>query len=151
MMALIYLAHILGFVLWLGGGLATMVIGIQSKSVDRLHLDALYRILRMIQAKLMLPGILLTLLSGIYLSMPRLLAGQPTAWLMLMQGTGILAALIFFFVIRPASNRAGGLSATGETASRFDGMRKRAAMGGMIAGLLGLLALLGGVMHKYGG
>jgi uncharacterized membrane protein len=151
MMALVYLAHILGFVLWLGGGLATMVIGIRSRSVDRAHLDSLYGILRAIQANLMLPGILLTLLSGIYLSMPRMLAGVPTAWLMLMQLSGILAALIFFFVIRPASNRVGTLSAAGETASRFDALRKRAAMGGMIAGLLGLLALIGGVMHKYGG
>lgn len=150
-MALVYLAHVLGFVLWLGGGLGTMIIGIASKSEDRVHVDALLRSLYRIQSKLMLPGVILTLLSGLYLSMPRMQTGALTAWLMLMQGSGLVAALLFFFVVRPTTTRLAAMSAVGEQAGRFDALRKRAATSGMIAGTLGLLALLGGVMHKYGG
>jgi hypothetical protein len=150
LMALIYLAHILGFVLWLGGGLGTMVIGLRSKVEDRAHTDVLIRTLHRLQRNLILPGVLLTVASGLYLSMPRMQTGALTAWLMLMQGCGIVAALLFFFVIRPASSRLATMSAVGEQASRFDALRKRAAMGGMITGLLGFLALLGGVMHKFG-
>lgn len=148
-MALYYLAHILGFTLWLGGGLASMVLGIRSRKEERGSLEALFRIQREIQAKLMLPGILLTLASGIYLSLPAARAAFPSAWLMLMQGAGIFAALLYFFVVRPASLRMQRISPTGDTAGLFDALRKRAAMGGMMAGILGLLALLGGVLHKY--
>lgn len=150
-MALIYLAHIFGFVLWMGGGLASSVIGKRTMTEDRAHVDALVRSLRGIQGGLMLPGVILTLLSGLYLSMPRMQTGALTAWLMLMQGCGLLAALLFFFVVRPTSSRLSTLSAVGENAARFDALRKRAATAGMITGILGLLAMVGGVMHKYGG
>jgi hypothetical protein len=150
-MALVYFAHIFGFVLWMGGGLASSVIGKRAMAEDRTHVDALVRSLRGIQGGLMLPGVILTLASGLYLSMPRMQSGALTAWLMLMQGCGILAALLFFFVVRPATSRLGTMSAVGENAGRFDALRKRAAIGGMIAGILGLLAMVGGVMHKYGG
>lgn len=148
-MALIYFAHIFGFTLWMGGGLASSVIGKRAMSEDRANVDTLVRTLRGIQGGLMLPGVILTLLSGIYLSMPRMQTGALTAWLMLMQLCGILAALLFFFVVRPTTARLANMSAVGENAGRFDALRKRAAMAGMIAGILGLLAMIGGVMHKY--
>lgn len=148
-MALFYLAHILGFTLWLGGGLASMVLGLRSRTEERSALDALFRVQRGFQANLMLPGVLLTLASGIYLSLPAARAAAPSSWLMLMQGCGIFAALLYFFVVRPASLRMARISAVGEHAGLFDALRKRAATGGMIAGMLGLLALLGGVLHKY--
>lgn len=150
-MALVYFAHIFGFTLWMGGGLASSVIGKRAMSEDRAHVDSLIRSLAGIQGGLMLPGVILTIVSGLYLSMPRMQTGALTAWLMLMQGAGIVAALLFFFVVRPAVSRLTRMSAVGESAGRFDAIRKRAAMGGMIAGILGLLAMIGGVMHKYGG
>lgn len=150
-MALVYFAHIFGFVLWMGGGLSSSVLGKRAMTEDRAHVDALVRTLHGIQRNLMLPGVILTLASGLYLSMPRMQTGALTAWLMLMQGCGIVAALLFFFVVRPATSRLAAMSAVGEQASRFDALRKRAAMGGMIAGILGMLAMVGGVMHKYGG
>jgi hypothetical protein len=149
MIALVYLAHILGFALWMGGGFASGVIGKRALVEERTHIDTLVRTLNSLQTRIMLPGVLLTLLSGIYLSMPRMQTGALTAWLMLMQGCGILAALVFFFVVRPTTSRLTTLSAVGENAGRFDALRKRAAMGGMLAAILGLLALVGGVMHKY--
>ncbi len=149
-MGLYYLAHILGFTLWLGGGFASTVLGIRSRKEDRSALEVLLRLQRAFQANLMLPGILLTLFSGIYLSLPAARAAQPSSWLMVMQGCGLLAALLYFFVGRPTSARMMRISAFGETAPLFDALRNRAATVGMITGMLGLLALIGGVLHKYG-
>lgn len=149
-MAFVYLAHILGFALWMGGGFASGVIGKRTLVEDRAHIDALVRTLRGLQTRIMLPGVVLTLASGLYLSMPRMQTGVLTAWLMLMQICGILAALVFFFVVSPTTARLSTMSAVGENAGRFDALRKRAAMGGMLAAILGLLAMVGGVMHKYG-
>lgn len=151
MMALVYFAHIFGFVLWMGGGLASGVIGKRTLVEDRAHIDTLIRTLRGLQGRIMLPGVILTLASGLYLSMPRMQTGALTAWLMLMQTCGILAALVFFFVVRPTTGRLSTMSAVGEDAGRFDALRKRAAMAGMLAAVLGLLAMIGGVMHKFGG
>jgi hypothetical protein len=97
----------------------------------------------------MLPGIVLNLASGVALSIPAARAAAPTAWLMLMQGTGIVAGLLVMFVSLPALARLERVPPTGDTAPRFDALRRRQAVSGMIAGIFGALALIGGVLHKY--
>jgi len=149
MNSLIYLAHIGGFTLWLGGGLAAMLVGIRGRREDRPTQAVIVRLLAGIHRSLMLPGIILTVLSGGYLSAPAARAAAPDSWLMLMQVGGVLAAILVLFVSLPALGRLSHMSPTGETATLFDALRKRQAMAGMIAGMLGLLALLGGVLHKY--
>jgi len=144
-----YLAHIAGFTLWLGGGLAAMLIGIRGRREDRAAQALVVRFLTGIHRTLMLPGIVLTVLSGGYLSAPAARTSDPTAWLMLMQITGVVAAILVLFVSLPTLARTNRVSPIGETAPIFDALRKRQAMSGMIAGMLGLLALIGGVLHKY--
>jgi hypothetical protein len=68
---------------------------------------------------------------------------------MLMQGAGVVAGLLVLFVSLPAISRLERVAPTGETAARFDALRRRQAMSGMVAGILGALALLGGILHKY--
>jgi hypothetical protein len=148
-MTLWYFAHILGYVLWVGGGLAAMLIGIRGRAEDRPAQALVVRMLGGIHRTVMLPGIVLNLASGVALSIPAARAAEPTAWLMLMQGTGIVAGILVMFVSLPALARLERMPPTGDTAPRFDALRRRQAASGMIAGIFGALALIGGVLHKY--
>ncbi|HWA56530.1 MAG TPA: hypothetical protein VG692_04710 [Gemmatimonadales bacterium] len=145
-----YLAHIAGFTLWVGGGAAAMLVGIRGKREDRAAQAFVVRLLTGIHRVLMLPGIVLTILSGGYLSVPASRAATgPSSWLMLMQITGVIAAILVLFVSLPALSRLSRISPLGDTAPVFDGLRKRVATSGMVAGTLGLIALISGVFHKY--
>ncbi|HTS88208.1 MAG TPA: DUF2269 family protein [Gemmatimonadales bacterium] len=148
-MTLWHLAHIVGFTLWLGGGLAGMFIGISGRREDRPNQALVVRMLTGIHRVVMLPGIVLTLASGVALSIPAAKLGSPSSWLMLMQICGVLAGLLVLFVSLPTLGRLSRLSPTGDTGRAFDALRKRQAMAGMIAGILGVLAMLGGVFFKY--
>lgn len=148
-MAFWILLHITGFTLWLGGGLAAMLVGIRSRREERAVQGLLVGYLTGIHRLLMLPGIVLTLASGIYLSIPAAQQAAPNAWLMVMQLAGVLAAILVLFISLPTLARLTRISPQGETAPLFDALRKRQAMAGMIAGNLGLLALLAGVLFKY--
>lgn len=148
-MTLWHLAHIAGFTLWLGGGLGAMVVGIRGRAEDRPTQAVVVRLLQAIHRLLLLPGIVLTLASGVYLSIPAARAAAPSAWLIVMQGAGLVAGILVLFVSLPSLARLGRLSPTGETAPLFDAFRKRQSIAGMIAGMLGLLALLAGVFHRY--
>jgi len=148
-MTLWHLAHIGGFTLWLGGGLAAMVVGIRGRAEDRPTQAVVVRLLQAIHRLLLLPGIVLTLASGVYLSIPAARAAAPSAWLIVMQAAGLVAAILVLFVSLPALARLTRLAPTGDTAPLFDAFRKRQSIAGMIAGNLGLLALLAGVFHRY--
>ena len=144
-----HLAHIAGFILWVGGGVSAMTVGIRGKREDRASQALIVRLLAGIHRILMLPGIVLTVLSGGYLSIPAANGVAPSSWLMLMQITGVIAAILVLFVSLPTLSRLTRVSPVGETAPVFDGLRKRVATSGMVAGMLGLLALIGGVLHKF--
>ncbi len=148
-MTLSYLTHILGFTLWLGAGLAAMLIGIRGRREERAAQAIIVRMLQGIHRNLMLPGIILTILSGFHLSIPAARQAAPTAWLMAMQIFGVVAALLVIFVSLPTLGRLSRISPTGDTAPLFDALRKRQSVAGMIAGNLGLISLVAGVLHKY--
>jgi len=148
-MSLWYLAHILGFTLWLGGGLAGMVIGLKGRAEERAAQALIVRQLGFIHRILLLPGVILTIASGFYLSIPAARQASPSAWLYVMQLTGVIAAILVIFVSLPTIGRLERLSPLGETAPRFDALRKRQAVAGMIAGNLGILALIAGVFTRY--
>ncbi len=149
MNSLWFLAHIAGFTLWLGGGAACMLIGIRGRSEDRPTQAVIVRMLGGVHRTLMLPGIVLTVLSGGYLSVAAANGGMPSSWLMVMQLCGVLAAILVLFVSLPALGRLNRIAPTGETAPVFDALRKRQSMAGMIAGNLGIIALIAGVLLKH--
>ena len=66
-----------------------------------------------------------------------------SAWLMVMQGAGLVAALITLFVALPTAIRLGRLDPAGAQAAYFDELRTRQKVVGMIWGVLVLLALVG--------
>jgi hypothetical protein len=140
--------HLLGFVMWMGGGLASMVAGIAAKPEGRGGLGAVVRAQSAIQRSIIAPGALLTVLSGLMLTFA--LAGMAggSTWLMVMQGAGLVAALITLFVALPTATRLSRLDPTGDRAAYFDELRNRQKVVGMIWGVLVLLALVGGALYR---
>src|SRR5436853_4372623 len=87
------LVHVLGFTLWLGGGIATMVAGVSAKSFEPGPRLAAYKLIGNIQRLLVGPGAIAVVLSGIVLAMPYMRSGAMPGWLNLMMGAGLLGAL----------------------------------------------------------
>jgi hypothetical protein len=139
--------HLLGFTMWLGGAIASMVVGVAAKQEERSGLGAVVRAQSKLTKAAIAPGSLLTILSGIILSFQ---LGSDIAgfsfWLMVMQGAGLIAALITLFIGLPTATRLGRLDPTGEAARYFDELRARQRIVASIAGTFGLVALFAGAM-----
>ncbi len=142
--------HLIGFTVWIGGGLASMVAGIVSRDEERARLGAVVRAQAAVQKVLVAPGALLTVLSGLMLTfaMTSLQGGQVgfSLWLVLMQGAGVVAALIVLLVGLPTSSKLARMDPLGPNAAYFDELRQRQRLTGSIAGALALAALVGGAM-----
>jgi hypothetical protein len=142
--------HIIGFTLWIGGGLASMVAGIVSKGEERARLGAVVRAQAAVQRVLVAPGALLTVLSGVMLTfaMTSLSGGEAgfSIWLVLMQGAGLVGALIVLLVGLPTSSKLTRVDPQGPNADYFDELRQRQRTTSSIAGVFALAALVGGAM-----
>jgi hypothetical protein len=139
--------HLLGFTLWLGGAIASMIIGIAAKREDRTGLGAVVRSQATLTKIAIAPGALLTVLSGLILTFQ--LTTDVTGfsiWLMIMQGAGIIAALLTLLISLPTATRLGRLDPTGEAARYFDELRARQRIVASISGTFGLVALFAGAM-----
>ncbi|HET8635031.1 MAG TPA: hypothetical protein VFL88_12865 [Gemmatimonadales bacterium] len=142
------LLHFLGFTMWLGGGLAAMVAGISARKEARAGLGAVARAQASIQKRLVAPGALLVVFSGLILTV-RLMNAMTTSlssWLMVMQGAGILGALIVLLGGLPIASRLSRLDPEGPHAAYFDELRRRLKVVSSVAGALGLVALMAGVL-----
>jgi hypothetical protein len=142
--------HIVGFTLWIGGGLASMVAGIASRNEERARLGAVVRAQAAVQRILVAPGALLSVLSGIMLTftVTSLRGGEAgfNLWLMLMQGTGLIGALIVLMIGLPTASKLARIDPLGPNAAYFDELRHRQRIVGSVAGVFALAALLGGAM-----
>lgn len=142
--------HIVGFTLWIGGALAAMVVGIAAKREDRASLGAVVRGQAAVQKILVAPGALLAVLSGLMLTftVTSLRGGAPgfSFWLVLMQGAGLVGALIVLMVGLPTAAKLARLDPEGPGAVYFDELRQRQRVVGSLAGILALAALVGGAM-----
>jgi hypothetical protein len=142
--------HIIGFTMWIGGALAIMVAGIVSKGEERARLGAVVRAQAAVQKILVAPGALMTVLSGVMLTfaMTSLSGGQAgfSIWLVLMQGAGLVAALIVLMVGLPTSSKLARIDPEGPNAAFFDELRQRQRITGSIAGVFAVVALVGGAM-----
>src|SRR2546423_6659320 len=87
------LVHVLGFTLWLGGGIATMVAGVSAKSFAPAERLSAYKLIGAIQRILVGPGAMAVLLSGLVLSMHYMKQGAVPGWMGVMMIAGILGAL----------------------------------------------------------
>jgi hypothetical protein len=144
--------HLLGFTLWLGGAIASMIIGIAAKAEDRNGIGAVVRAQTKLTKVAIAPGALLTVLSGIILTFS--VTAQTgelvgfSIWLVIMQGAGILAALLTLLITLPTSSKLGRLDPVGEGAGYFDELRQRQRVVASISGTLGLVALVAGAFVR---
>ena len=140
--------HLLGFTMWLGGAIASMIMGIAAKSEERNGLGSVVRAQSVLTKVAIAPGSLLTVLSGIILTFQ--LSGGDFAgfsiWLVIMQAAGLIAALMTLLIALPTATRLGRLDPTGEAARYFDELRARQRIVASIAGMFGLVALFAGAM-----
>src|SRR2546428_6189916 len=109
MRALWLFVHVIGFTLWLGGGIATMVAGVSAKSFEPGPRLAAYKLIGNIQRLLVGPGAIAVVLSGIALAMPYMRSGAMPGWLNLMMGAGLLGALAPVALMVPTAARMGRL------------------------------------------
>ncbi len=142
--------HIIGFTLWIGGGLASMVAGIASKREERGGLGAVARSQAAVHRLLVAPGALIAALSGVMLTFARTggAGGQIgfSFWLVLMQGAGLLGALVVLLIGLPTASKLARIDPAGQHAAYFDELRQRQRVASSIAGVLALAALVGGAM-----
>jgi len=143
---LLLAGHFLGFVLWLGAGLASMHLGRALRSAGREETALLLSVMGRVHRAMLLPGVVLTILTGLLLTLQLYggavaTAGYPVS-LMVMQGAGLIGGAVVLGVTFPAATRLMRLDPTGPHAAAFTSLRNRAAVSGMIAGTLGLVALL---------
>ncbi len=145
-------AHLLGFTMWLGGGLATMVMGVAAKREDRPSLGAIVRAQAAVQKVIIAPGALLTVASGLILTFSvsaRMgeLVGFNLA-LVVMQVAGLAGALISLTVALPTAAKLSRLDPVGQGAAYFDELRQRQRVVSSIAGTLALVALVAGALVR---
>ncbi|MBA3659831.1 MAG: hypothetical protein H0W67_09560 [Gemmatimonadales bacterium] len=142
--------HLLGFTLWIGGGWAVMFAGIAARREGREGLGTVARAQAAVHRTVIGPGALLTVLSGLLLTFMVTgnsgeLRGSNT-WLAVMQGAGLIGALLTLFISLPTAVKLGRLDPAGEGAAYFDELRSRQKIVASISGTLGLVALISGAM-----
>ena len=134
--------HLLGFTMWLGGGLAAMVAGIAAKREDRAGLGAVARAQAAVHKTIIAPGALLVVLSGLILTfsvsarMGELVGFN--VWLVVMQGAGLVGALVVLLIGLPTAAKLARLDPAGQGAAFFDELRQRQRIVGSVSGTLAL-------------
>lgn len=145
--------HFVGFVIWIGGAIGTLVADGVLQRMDRSLWGGVAEVHAAIYRTLIGPGSMLTVITGFILTMQSY--GQMSLtvghWLGVMQGVGILAALVTLLGAMPAAFRLGRLEPVGAAAGAFDKARRRLFVFGWTGSLLSLVALLAGALYRVPG
>ena len=143
------LVHVLGFTLWLGGGIATMVAGVSAKRLGAAERLSAYKLIGAIQRILVGPGAIAVVVSGIFLAQPYMKQGVVPAWLGVMMISGILGALGAVGISVPTAAKLARLAPEGgQLPAAFQTLRKRQILAATIAGTFGLIALFAGTLAR---
>jgi hypothetical protein len=140
--------HLLGFTMWLGGGLAVMVAGIAAKREDRAGLGAIARAQAAAHKAIIAPGAILVVLSGLILTFS--VSGRTgelvgfSVWLVVMPGAGLVGALMVLLIGLPTAAKLARLDPMGQGAAFFDELRQRQKIVASVSGVLALVALVAG-------
>ncbi|HXL08247.1 MAG TPA: hypothetical protein VN964_15090 [Gemmatimonadales bacterium] len=137
------LVHVLGFTLWLGGGIATMVAGVTAKRMGTGERLTAYKIIGAVQRLLVAPGAIAVVLSGFILARPYMQSGQVPGWLGTMMGAGFLGAIGAVAISVPTAAKLARLEPgpAGQLPEAFQRLRRRQILAASIAGALGLIAM----------
>jgi hypothetical protein len=152
MRALWYLLHVFGYSIWIGGALAAMAVNIASKREAPEHMGLVVRLQAAIYRSLIGPGALASTVSGFVLTLQ--MYNQATAvglshGLLMMQGLGLIAAILVVVIALPTSAKLARLEPVGPSAPAFHGLRKRLVLASMSAGTLAFAALVAGAFYRY--
>ncbi len=144
------LVHVLGFTLWLGGGIATMVAGVTAKRLGTAERLSAYKLIGAIQRILVGPGAIAVVLSGVILAQPYMKQGDVPAWLGLMMGSGTLGAIGAVAISVPTAAKLARLEpdASGQLPPAFQVLRKRQIVAATIAGTFGLIAMFAATLVR---
>lgn len=145
------LVHVLGFTLWLGGGIATMVAGVAAKNFGPADRLKAYKLIGAIQRMLVGPGAAAVVFSGVIMVLngPYMRTGMMPAWLNIMMGAGILGGIVAVVVSVPTATRLSHLELEGgQLPKAFVSLRKRQVLAATIAGSLGLIALFAATLGQ---
>jgi hypothetical protein len=145
------LVHVLGFTLWLGGGIATMVAGVSAKRLGTRERLAAYKLIGAVQRLLVGPGAVGVILSGLVMSGPLMKQGAVPPWMGLMMVSGILGAIVAVAISVPTAAKLARLEPdpSGELPAAFPRLRKRQIVAATIAGTLGLVALFSATLVRW--
>ena len=145
------LVHVLGFTLWLGGGIATMVAGVSAKAFSPAERLSAYKLIGAIQRMLVGPGAVAVLLSGLVLAMPYMKQGAVPGWMGVMMVAGILGALGAVTISVPTAAKLARLQLDprGGLPEAFQVLRKRQILAATIAGGFGLIAMFAVTLGKW--
>lgn len=140
--------HLLGQALWIGGGIAAMTLALAARGESSDVRAGVYRLLARVHGVVIAPGALVTVVSGLWLTMTMARRGRGAELsepgLAAMQGLGIVAGILVLFVALPTANllaRVAEPEANGQLPPVFDRLRKRQAVVSSVAGALAVLAL----------
>ena len=143
------LVHVLGFTLWLGGGIATMVAGVSAKRLGAAERLSAYKLIGAIQRLLVGPGAIAVVLSGLFLAQPYMKEGAVPGWLGVMMISGILGALGAIGISVPTAAKLARLEPEGgQLPAAFQRLRKRQILAATIAGGFGLIAMFAATLGR---
>lgn len=154
-MLLIRFAHFLGQALWIGGAMTAMIIAVGVRRESSEVRAVTFRLLYRVHALIVGPGALLTVGTGLLMTMQYASNGMsgalssPGLWIM--QGAGLIAGLLVLFISVPTAARLGSLAVAsddGRLPPAFERLRSRQATVSSVAGALALLSLFAGVVLR---
>ncbi|OGU04268.1 MAG: hypothetical protein A2W29_02220 [Gemmatimonadetes bacterium RBG_16_66_8] len=142
--------HMFGQALWIGGAIAAMVVALASREEDPLVRSGAFRLLARVHSLVIGPGVLLTVVTGLWLTMSYARQGKGAELadpgVATMQAFGLLGGLLALFVGLPTAAtlaRAAEPGPDGTMPPLFERLRKRQAIVSSIAGVMAVIALAG--------
>lgn len=144
--------HLLGVALWIGGAVSAFAIAMALRDRPVPYRVSVWPLLARIHGLVIAPGAVLTVLSGLMLTMSLTNRGMGqglmTPGILLMQFAGIGGAALALFVAVPTANQLAAFAdAQPETMpAQAVQLRKRQAIVSSVAGGLALFALFAGVV-----
>jgi hypothetical protein len=150
--------HWAGFSIWLGAQLTFMVWVPLSRTVALEPWAHVWKTLAKLQRWVVAPSAVVATLTGFALTMQlasREREAAGAAWLVGMQVTGVLAAILALALVAPLSNRMGWIAeqslADGAKHPAAETVRTRLALAGTVTGLFILAAIWFGAMAPPAG
>lgn len=141
--------HLIGVIAWMGGTWAALVVGRTQPGVSRSTVGFIVRQQAAIYRALVGPGAMLTVLSGLFLTLQMYggatsVGGLPRP-LMIMQLTGMVGGVIALIAVLPTAMRVSRIDPAGEYSAAFDRLRANLRRWALASALLGMIAVVAAV------